>query len=679
MIYRRHYVSLGIVLITVCLTVSAEATRGKKNVITVSVTPPTTTGNSFYVGNKKPLTPSAFYKLPIGSIEPQGWLRRQLELMGKGMIGRLPEISPFCTWEDNAWADPNGSGSSKWEELPYWFRGYISLSYLLGDKEMISLSKKWIEAQLAGQREDGYFGPQANKDSHDIWPNMVMLYALRTYYEATGDSRIIEAMKKYFRWQANLPIEHFLPGRWQKVRGADNLDSIHWLYNHTGESWLLDLAKRTYEQTAAWPDEGEDWHGVNLCQRFRGPAQYYQQSHNERDLQTTLDRYAIIMDRYGQVPGGMFGADEEARLGYGDPRQAAETCSMTEMMHSDQLMLKITGQVTWADRCEDIAFNSLPASQTPDLKALHYLTSPNMIQLDRQNKAPMIYNKDDMFSFSPYEQYRCCQHNVAFGWPYYAEHLWLATAQNGLAAAIYSACTVTAKVGKPAMEIQIKEITDYPFDEQVVFKLKMPGSMVFPWTFRVPGWCESFRIRLNGMLLRVPTKPGEWVTINRMWENDDMIRVRMLMPIRVRTWTANSNSVSVDRGPLTYSLKIRQEWKRYSEPDQWACYEVFPTSPWNYALVLPESKPEKAITIDETRASDYPQPFTPYTAPIVLKAKGRKVTTWKQEDNGLVGLLPKSPVPADQLDPQTEDIKLIPMGCTRLRISAFPVAMENTK
>ena len=54
---------------------------------------------------------------------------------------------------------------------------------------------------------------------------------------------------------------------------------------------------------------------------------------------------------------------------------------------------------------------------TPDLKALHYITCDNQVQLDRENKSPGIQNGGTMFSYSPYEVYRCCQHNVSHGWP----------------------------------------------------------------------------------------------------------------------------------------------------------------------------------------------------------------------------------------------------------------------
>lgn len=262
--------------------------------------------------------------------------------------------------------------------MPYWLKGFGDCAYLLRNEGQIREARQWIEAILRSQSDDGFFGPRGNgavptvestRGALDLWPNMLVLDCLQSYEEFTHDPRIFPFLTRYYRFELSIPEAQFLPGSWQQQRAADNLASVYWLYNRTGERWLLDLAAKIHRHTADWTGGIASWHNVNMMQAFAGPTTYYQQSKLPLHLEASERNFQTIRSQYGQVPGGLFGGDENCRPGYTDPHQAVETCGKVELMHSAESLVAITGNPVWADRCEDVAFNSLPAALTAELRA----------------------------------------------------------------------------------------------------------------------------------------------------------------------------------------------------------------------------------------------------------------------------------------------------------------------
>lgn len=665
--------------------------------------------NTHYISNRAPLKPSQFIGLPVGSVEPRGWVREFLRRQREGLTGHLGEISAWLQKEDNAWLSKDGKGKYGWEELPYWLKGYIELAYIFNDPKMLAEVRIWIEGTLASQRANGDFGPDqrfANDGTRDYWANMIMLFCLQSYYEHANDPRVLDLMTKYFKYQLTIPDDQMLTHYWQKMRGGDNLFSIHWLYNRTGDPELLKLAEKIHRCTANWrmKDNLPNWHNVNIAQCFREPGQWFLQSHDPADLQFAYANFNEVRKRYGQVPGGMFGSDENCRPGFDDPRQAIETCGAVEQMLSDAMLFQISGDPFWADHCEEVAFNTYPAAVMPDFTALRYLTAPNHVISDSKNHAPGIENGGPFLMMNPFSS-RCCQHNHSHGWPYFNKHLWMATPDNGVCAVMYSASEVTVRVGAGGgAAVKITEETVYPFDDTISFKISLPpgeetnnGAWVriiavkFPLYLRIPGWCARPTIKLNGAEERLDVQPGQFVRIEREWKNGDVVTLRLPMQVSVRQWERNHNSVSVDYGPLTFSLKIGERydrhdstktaigdssWQQGADPSKWPSYEIHPTTPWNFGLVLNEKNPAQSFKVRKGKwpADDFP--FTTEAAPVTMTVKAKKIPEWQLDRHGLCAVLQDSPVLSDE---PVETVSLIPMGAARLRISAFPVIGSGPK
>ncbi|WP_286774705.1 MULTISPECIES: beta-L-arabinofuranosidase domain-containing protein [Sphingobacterium] len=662
------------------------ATSAQSRIATSVNQLPLTGKNTQYVNNRAPLRQNALLKLPVGSIVPEGWLGKYLALQKDGLTGHLGEISAWLSKKNNAWLSTDGKGDYGWEEVPYWLKGYANLGYILKDPTILAESKIWLEAALKSQRPDGYFGPLILRNNKpDLWGNMLMLWCLQSYYEYSGDQRVLTLMTNYFKWQANLPDSFFLKDYWENSRGGDNLLSVYWLYNRTqGNEWLMDLADKIHRNTANWrqKDDLPNWHNVNVAQCFREPATYYLKSQSSEDLNATYANFHFVRQVFGQVPGGMFGADENARPGYTDPRQGVETCGMVEQMASNEILLGITGDPFWADHAEEVAFNTYPAAVTADFKALRYITSPNMTISDSHNHAPGIDNNGPFLMMNPFSS-RCCQHNHSQGWPYYAEHLYMATNDNGVAAVLYAASKAEINVGNK-QAIQIRQESNYPFEESLRFEIGTHGKTVdFPFYLRIPAWEKQAKVTVNGKSQAVEAG-AKYIRIQRQWKDGDKVELSLPMTIDLKTWTANKNSVSIQRGPLTYALKIKEnyvkkdskasaigdsKWQETADPSKWPSYEILPASDWNYGLVQNQLQAVNHLKVVKRPWPKDAFPFDAEAVPISILVKAKRIDGWKIDENGLTGVLPLSPVESKS---EVQEVELIPMGAARLRIAAFP-------
>lgn len=625
--------------------------------------------NKHYISNRSPLADVPFYALPIGTVRADGWILKQLNLQKEGLTGNAENLynSDNDLGPNSDWLGGNGDS---WERAPYYTKGVVALAYVLNDQALINKANKWINWSLNNQQDNGFFGPPKNTD---WWPRMPMLYAIRDFYEATSDERVIPFMLKYFAYQNNHLISKNLDS-WGRSRAGDNIELAYWLYNLTGESFLLDLTDKLKSQAYDWTDiftnnqfnafqaDFQPKHNVNIPQAMKMPAIYFQKSGEQPDKMAYLHGYNHLMCEHGQ-PMGMQSGNE--MVGGRSAMTGLELCSIVEQMQSSETAQMILGDAYIGDQLEKVAFNALPGALTKDMKGLQYYTQANQVK-SKFGNLQFGQQYDNGILPGPLSGYGCCRFNFHMGWPYFVKHMWAATNDNGLAIMAYGPSHLTAQVAN-GKEVSIIESTNYPFSDTISLHFSIQDDAYFPLKLRIPAWCKQPTITVNGDQIS-NILPGSFHTITRTWKNEDVVSIQFPMHIELNQEV--NNTVSVQRGPLVYALKIAEQWTTRTDfGNGFKEYEVIPASNWNYALICDTNNLQQAFDL---HFSSMPEnPFVQATTPVTLSVDAKKINSWTYALNNLTACDP--PYGPIESTSATERITLVPFGAETLRATCLPL------
>ena len=618
---------------------------------------------------------SALVPLPLGSILPAGWLKTQLRIQADGLTGHLDEVWPDVG-PSSGWL--GGKGES-WERGPYFVDGLLPLAWQLNDSVLKAKALRFLNWTLDNQQADGMIGP-ANND--DWWPRMVMVKVLAQFHELTADPRVLPVMTRYFHHQLKA-----LPARplrdWGKYRWQDEVLIVQWLYQRTLDPELLKLETLLQEQGFDWVEsfrdfkyttpvtrsylsstdpsgnkpEGMQSHGVNNGQALKTAAVLHLRTKGASDW-ADYQRQIGKLDEYHGMPNGMFSCDEH--LAGLDPTHGTELCTVVETMFSMEVALAAFGEASIGDRIEKIAYNALPGTFTDSMWAHQYDQQPNQVQVSLNSK-PWTTNgpESNLYGLAP--NFGCCTANYHQGWPKFTASLWMHASDGGLVAALYAPCEVTTTVA--GRSVQLKVETEYPFREKVRIVVLPESPASFPISLRIPTWADGASIRVNGKTVNATCTPGTFTRLERMWHPGDAVDI--LFPMKPMVTRGFQKAVSLSRGPLVFAFAPGLSWVKLVDRGAASDWQVFPTSAWNYGLILDEAS---APELEVLESPVGPVPFGTDGTSVRIRVKARKLNSWRSED-GVA-----QPVPSEAKFPSGEVkfLELIPYAAAKLRITAFP-------
>jgi hypothetical protein len=616
---------------------------------------------------------NAMNPLPLGSIQPKGWLKNQLRIQADGLSGHLDEFWPDI--QNSAWFGGEGDA---WERAPYWLDGVVPLAYLLDDKDLKARVVKYIDAIIRGQEGNGWIAPREDASQYDLWAVFLVLKPLMQYYEATGDARVPQVVEKTLKW-----VEGHIDRRplfnWGEFRWFEALISIYWLYERNPAEWLVDLAIKLQAQGFDYMDfyrrfplssftpKGK-WtymgHVVNNAMAVKAPALWWKVTGEKSGRDMAKEMIGKLDLFHGSVTG-MFTGDE--CFAGKNPSQGTELCAVVEYMFSMEILSAVLGDAVFGDRLEKITFNALPATFSPDMWSHQYDQQVNQVECSILEGRNWTTNGPESNIFGLEPNYGCCTANLSQGWPKFASHLWMRTQDEGLAAAAYAPCEVTAQIKGTNVKILVE--TDYPFREKIKLTISAGSPVSFPLYLRIPEWADKAVVKFAGND-KINPPHGEYFKIQAEIVGDAEIELEF--PMEPRSSRRYHNALAIERGPLVYSLKIGERWERVNEDKPLrelphGDWEVYPTTPWNYALDVNEDTLNKDLKFEEHSIGDLP--FSPDGAPVTATVKGMILDEWIME-NGSAGEIPISPIARKEGKLQT--LTLIPYGCTNLRITEFP-------
>ncbi len=406
------------------------------------------------------------------------------------------------------------------------------------------------------QLADGYLGTYLEKDrwtEWDVWAHKYNLLGLLTYMRYTGNMTPLPTCRR----MADLLCQTFgdQPGQRDLIKAGHHvgmaptsvLEPMVLLYRLTGETRYLDFCKyilRSWEQPngphivsrlleGKRVDKVGNGKAYEMLSCLNGALEFYRTTGDRQILAACLNAWQdIVAQRLYLTGASSYG--ELFRDDYDLPNVAnvGETCVTTTWLQFNAQLLRLTGEARFAEQLERVVLNQLLGAQRPDCAAWGYY-------VQMEGRKPYSDSLDG----------HCCLSSGPRGValiPTFAG----STDADGVVVNLYDAGTAKLTL-RDGTQVSLITATRYPSDGRIQITANPATPKAFTVKVRVPAWCGSATLAVNGSeWLAQPAADG-YVAIQRTWTAGDKIELNFPLEARVVIGDhLNQGKVALQYGPL---------------------------------------------------------------------------------------------------------------------------------
>lgn len=629
--------------------------------------------------------------LPVGSVQPRGWMLAQLEAdLAGGVTGRYDDFHTSVTQRlfaaqqrvPGTWVPASRFPREKcwWsgEVEGSWYDGMGRSAILAGRQEDIDRMRAWVDDVLARYDETGYIGiyspetrfPARGFDG-ELWTQSLAMEALLSWYEFTGDRRVLDAVTDTVRKSVN---HYRAKGTYFKrpksdggvAHGVAYMHTLEWLWRLTGDDFFADAAVWLFQdyntdfmvgsvkaggpylpdlQVDEMLDLEKPWrdHAPHTAESVHLPGIAGFFSGNERFKQASAN-LPVKLARHTNPGGGVVAGKLESIAevsGGGDV--AAEYCAKAAAVVALGRLFQYEPKPEFGDWIERCSLNAAQGARFPDGRACIYLSRDN--RLGAEN--PETQGGREIFS-AGHRCAACCTVNVPRVLPSYIAGMWYrATDRPALVANLYGPSRLQTKIaGTP---VAIEQETDFPFCGKIDFRIDPKSPQAFDLVLRVPPNSGEVSLEAPGADIK---REGRTIRLAKTWQPGDKVSVDFDFQM-ARRLQSDGRQAYYEWGPLVFALPIEPVVTELEEIEK----EGKKTGFFDFAVKAADPSPWKTLDDPGSRFAKIDLP------------DGDPLNPWAQPTVALEGTL-------KSFEGQPVEVRLLPLGSTLLRRTTFPLTKE---